>query len=147
MCLSRAFVFSRAAADFVMAILLETVFLAQSLLVVYVPIPLISQLLSYIHLSMLYALYSFEYLWMSRGCELSKRLNRIETRWPFYAGFGCVLTLATSVFAENFVLSGCIFGCLFPFFIISSYMVCIALLSALRNLGVRILVQNANFMC
>jgi len=112
---------SRAVADFVMAILLETVFLLQSLLVIYVPLP-ISQLISYMHLSLLYALYSFEYLWMSRCCELTVRLARVENRWPFYLGFGCPLLIATTI-SQDFILNGCIFGCLFPFFIISGCMV------------------------
>jgi hypothetical protein len=91
--------FSRSIADFVIAIVLH-----------------------FMHISLLYSLYSFEYMWMSKGYELSKRIRRIETYWPYYLGYGASLTLLTSISA-NFIVNGCIFGMVFPFFIISSFQV------------------------
>uniref|UniRef100_A0A914XLV7 Etoposide-induced protein 2.4 n=1 Tax=Plectus sambesii TaxID=2011161 RepID=A0A914XLV7_9BILA len=114
--------FSRSVADFVLAIVLETLFLLQSMAMAYLPIPYIAPLLSYVHLSLLYALYSFEYSWMSHGYELKTRIRRIEAFWPYYLGFGAPLTLLTSI-STNFVVNGCLFGMAFPFFIISSYQV------------------------
>ncbi|VDM45897.1 unnamed protein product [Toxocara canis] len=68
--------FSRAAADFVVAIVVEVVFLMQSLMMVYLPIPLIAPFITFFHLSLLHALYSFEYFWMSQGFELKSRLAK-----------------------------------------------------------------------
>jgi hypothetical protein len=50
------------------------------------------------------------------------RLALVERHWPFHIGFGTILTLATS-YSTNFFINGCIFGALFPFFIISSCLV------------------------
>uniref|UniRef100_F1L3T6 Etoposide-induced protein 2.4 n=1 Tax=Ascaris suum TaxID=6253 RepID=F1L3T6_ASCSU len=113
--------FSRAAADFVVAILVEVVFLLQSLMMVYLPIPLIAPLITFFHLSLLHALYSFEYFWMSQGFELKSRLAKIERCWPYFMGFGTPLTLVTMM-SNNFIVNGCLFGMFFPFFIISSYL-------------------------
>ncbi len=113
--------FSRGAADFLLAVLLETVFLVQSFTVKYlVPVPYIAPLLTYVHVSLLYSLYCFEYYWMSAGVELKQRLTRIESNWPYFLGFGLPLTLLTLSYS-NFIVSGCLFGAFFPFFIISSF--------------------------
>lgn len=111
--------FSRAASDFIHAIFVELVFLLQALIFYSLEIPLISTCLGFIYMSLLHALYSFDYIWMSNGISLNSRLALIERRWPFHLGFGTILTLATS-YSNNFFINGCIFGALFPFFIVSS---------------------------
>lgn len=62
--------YSAAIADFILAILLETIFLVQIYAVGRLPVPFIADVASYLHLSLLYALYSFEYRWMSSGWSL-----------------------------------------------------------------------------
>jgi len=46
----------------------------------------------------------------------------VEHHWPYHLGFGTLLSLATSI-SGNFLINGCIFGALFPFFIVSSFLV------------------------
>lgn len=125
-----------------MSLLLGLVFLVQSVVVVYLPLPVIANLISAIHMSLLNSMYwfvslvifpdsplffSFEYLWSARGSSLNERIFRLEKRWCYFAGFGTFLTFA-STFFENFLLNGCVFGAIFPFFIISSYKASVLLL-------------------
>ncbi|CAI4230454.1 unnamed protein product [Auanema sp. JU1783] len=111
-----------AIADLGFSAVLGFVFLFQAILVGYIllPIPGLSSFIKFIHMSLLNAMYSFEYFWTSRGFSLSERLHRLHSSWPYYVGFGSLLTLATS-FTGNFIFDGCLFGALFPFTIISSY--------------------------
>jgi len=112
--------FSRNVADFLIAILLETIFLLQSYTVGLLPLPIVNFLFSYIHVCLLYSLYAFEYVWMSEGVELRKRIQRIECNWPYFFGFGCLLA-AVTLYPSSVVLSGCLFGVFFPVLIISSF--------------------------
>lgn len=110
--------FSRVASDFVHAIFVELVFLLQAFVIYYLDIPLLSTCLGFVYMSLLNSLYSFDYIWMSKGILLNSRLALIERNWAFHLGFGTILTLATS-YSSNFFINGCIFGALFPFFIVS----------------------------
>lgn len=53
---------------------------------------------------------------------MNSRLLHIERHWPYHLGFGSLLTLLTSL-SESFLFNSCVFGALFPFFIISSFLV------------------------
>ncbi|VIO92685.1 conserved hypothetical protein [Brugia malayi] len=59
---------------------------------------------------------------MSLGIGLRARINLIERNWPYFLGYGTVLTLFTSL-TDNMVLNAFLFGALFPFCIISSFLV------------------------
>uniref|UniRef100_A0A915EG96 Etoposide-induced protein 2.4 n=1 Tax=Ditylenchus dipsaci TaxID=166011 RepID=A0A915EG96_9BILA len=111
--------FSRAASDFIHAIFVELVFLVQALAIIGLEVPVLSKFFGFIYMSLLHSLYSFDYIWMSSGISMNTRLAMVERSWPFHLGFGTLLTLATSM-STNFVINGCIFGALFPFFIVSS---------------------------
>jgi hypothetical protein len=113
--------FSRAASDFVHAIVVELLFLVQALITFSLDVPIISTTLGFICMALLHSLYSFEYMWMSRGVSMNTRLAMVERRWPFHLGFGTILTLST-MYSNNFIINGCVFGALFPFFIVSSYL-------------------------
>jgi len=123
---------SRAASDFVHAIFAELIFLLQALLISSVPIPYISKAIGFICMAMLHSLYSFDYIWMANGISLNSRIALLERRWPYHLGFGTILTIATSI-SQNFIINGCIFGMLFPFFIVSSSLSEAALNSYLVN--------------
>lgn len=114
-------IFSRAASDFLHAIIVELVFLGQAMAIYSINITIISPLLGFISMSLLNSLYSFDYIWMACGFSMTNRLSFIEHRWPYHLGFGTFLTIATSL-SSSFVINGLIFGALFPFFIVSSFL-------------------------
>lgn len=113
--------FSRAASDFLHAIIVELVFLGQVMAIYSINITIISPLFGFVCMCLLNSLYSFDYIWMARGFSMTNRLLFIERRWPYHLGFGSLLTVVTS-FSSSFVINGLIFGALFPFFIVSSFL-------------------------
>ncbi|CAN8007392.1 unnamed protein product [Ixodes pacificus] len=111
---------SRVLADTLFSVLVQTLFLLQSLLVAMLPLGPLGALVSLAHLSLLYSLYAFEYTWFNMGWELHKRLSFIEQNWPYFVGFGLPLAALTQG-APTFFASGCYFSVLFPLFIISAH--------------------------
>jgi len=109
-------VLSKTMADFVFSIQVETFFLMQAQLVGLLPI--VGSTLSFIHMSMLYSLYAFEYTWTNLGWNVVKRISFIENNWPYFVGFGTLLSVLTTV-TSSAVISACIFGIIFPIFILS----------------------------
>ncbi|XP_037051514.1 etoposide-induced protein 2.4 homolog [Bradysia coprophila] len=109
---------SKLIADVLFSLVVQALFLVQSMVVRLLPVEYLGAILCFVHMCMLYSLYSFEYKWFNMGWELHKRLTYIETNWPYFIGFGMPLAILTQLPSSQ-VVSGCIFACLFPFFILS----------------------------
>ena len=109
-------VISRTMADFLFSIQVELLFMVQAQLVTMVPV--IGPVLSFLHMCLLYSLYAFEYKWINMGWPVVKRLSYVENFWPYFAGFGVLLTLLTNL-SSSTVISACIFGVVFPLFILA----------------------------
>jgi len=105
-------------ADTVISIVVESIFLIQGKVISLVPIQLLGSALNLVHLCLLHALYAFEYKWFSQGLELHKRLDLIETNWPYFLGFGLPLAVITSL-PKSPVVAGCVFSIIFPLFIVA----------------------------
>lgn len=88
--------FSVVIADTLFSLLVQTLFLIQSMLVNLLPFNYFG-IICNVHLCLLYSLYSFEYKWCNMGWELHKRLTYIENHWPYFLGFGTILTILTQL--------------------------------------------------
>lgn len=108
-------VLSKTMADFLFSIQVEIFFLIQAQIVGLVPV--LGPALSFFHMSLLYSLYAFEYTWMNLGWSVVRRIGYVENNWPYFLGFGMVLTTATTM--GGAVVSACVFGITFPVFILS----------------------------
>uniref|UniRef100_A0A1B6FJJ4 Etoposide-induced protein 2.4 homolog n=2 Tax=Cuerna arida TaxID=1464854 RepID=A0A1B6FJJ4_9HEMI len=109
---------SKLVADTLFSIVVQALFLIQTMLVSLLPIPVLADLMSLVHMCLLYSLYSFEYKWCNMGWELHRRITYIENNWPYFVGFGLPMAVFTNL-SCNFFISGCMFSMLFPLLIIS----------------------------
>merc|ERR1711953_1213132 len=84
-------------ADTVFSIVVETIFLVRGKVFSLVSIKILGAALNLVHQCLLHSLYCFEYKWFSQGIELHRRLDYIETNWPYFLGFGLPLAVITSL--------------------------------------------------
>jgi len=107
-------------ADTVFSIVVECLFLLQAKVISMLPIEAIASMCNLAHQCLLHSLYSFEYKWFSQGLELHKRLESIETNWPYFIGFGLPLAMLTSLPSSQ-IVAGCVFSIAFPLFIVAGH--------------------------
>ncbi|KAF6017248.1 EI24 [Bugula neritina] len=106
-------------ADLSFSVVMQLVFLVQCTLVGYLPLPFVAKKLSFAMVSLLYALYAFEYKWMNQGYSINVRLAKGKPMAILY-GFGLPLAYLTSL-SGNYFIDGSLFAVLFPLTIISAH--------------------------
>jgi len=107
-------------ADLVFSLIIYFFFMLQAAAAKNIPIEGLNNLLYFLHLSLLHGWTAFEYKWYPMGIDIKKRIAMIETRWPYFFGFGCPLAF-TAVISDN-ITSGCLFSILFPMSILASHL-------------------------
>ena len=98
---------------------MELIFVIQSSILSFLPFYWLTRLVCQVHLSFLYSLYAFEYKWCNKGWDIKRRIYYIETRWPYFIGFGLSLSLILS-FANSYIISATLFASVFPAYILSA---------------------------
>lgn len=88
---------SKLIADTLFSLVVQLLFLVQSMAVQLVPMQYVGEGLSFVHMCLLYSLYAFEYKWFNMGWELHKRLTYIEYNWPYFIGFGIPMAVLTQL--------------------------------------------------
>lgn len=81
-------------------------------------IPFIGASISFIWLSWMYALYSFEYKWNKKQWTVEQKLTYMENNSIYFAGFGCPVAAITVIF-PRYVNSG-FYAMMFPMFLLLS---------------------------
>ncbi|CCD70735.1 Ectopic P granules protein 4 [Caenorhabditis elegans] len=112
--------FSSMLAGTLISALHQIFFLIQGMLSQYLPIPLITPVIVYLHMALLNSMYCFDYFFDGYNLSFLRRKDIFESHWPYFLGFGTPLALACSI-SSNMFVNSVIFALLFPFFIITSY--------------------------
>ncbi|KAF7304616.1 hypothetical protein MKEN_01175500 [Mycena kentingensis (nom. inval.)] len=79
-------------------------------------IPKVGPVAAFVFLCWVDAYYCFEFGWIARGVNLSRRVRHVEERWAYHLAFGLPITAACS-FASS-LTNAVVFALLFPLYII-----------------------------
>ncbi|TCD60098.1 hypothetical protein EIP91_010717 [Steccherinum ochraceum] len=79
-------------------------------------IPLAGPVASFIFLCWVDSYYCFEFMWITRGHSLTRRLRHLEERWAYYFGFG--LPTAALCMWGSTLANAAIFALVFPSYIL-----------------------------
>jgi etoposide-induced 2.4 mRNA len=111
---------ARAISDFLFSLIMQIFFLIQSTLITLIPIPILSTVFGHMCLCLLYSFYAFEYAWIYANLKVKERVERIESNWPYFLGFGLPLTILSTQLSQSRIMNECIFSILFPFAIVAA---------------------------
>lgn len=116
------FSMSHSLSDQITSITVQLFFLLQVNVIYLLPVPsAVKNILSIVQMALYYSLYAFEYKWVHKGWPLHKRLSFIESKWPYFIGFGFPMAILTFyVGTYSFIESSCLSSVLFPFYVIGS---------------------------
>ncbi|KAL3157792.1 hypothetical protein ABBQ32_012216 [Trebouxia sp. C0010 RCD-2024] len=95
-------------------VLLFSIFLAQVVVVRYVPY--IGPGVRFLLTSWVYAFYWFDYKWSLTNLALEKRIQFFQSHWAYFAGFGSLCIIPQLLFP--FLLSEALMGMAFPLFVL-----------------------------
>ncbi|XP_059154269.1 etoposide-induced protein 2.4 homolog [Physella acuta] len=106
--------------EFIFSSIYQLIFVIQATIVcILVPWPWVAVLLDWLHYSLFYALYAFEYKWALLGIPGHTRVAQIENNWPYYFAFGLPIHLAIGCW-ESLHTRTMIFTLMFPFSILGA---------------------------
>ena len=111
---------ARSISDVLFSLVMQIFFLIQSTLIAMIPIPILNTIFSHICLCLLYSFYAFEYAWIYGNLSVKDRVERIESYWPYFLGFGLPLTMLSTQLFQSMIANECIFSILFPFAIVAA---------------------------
>ncbi|CAF2522759.1 unnamed protein product [Rotaria sp. Silwood2] len=112
--------FSRSISDITFSLIMQIIFVIQSTLILLMPVPILNTIFGHMCLCLLYSFYAFEYAWIYTNLNVKQRVERIETYWPYFLGFGFPLTMLSTQFFKSIIINECIFSILFPFAIVAA---------------------------
>ncbi|CAF1371287.1 unnamed protein product [Rotaria magnacalcarata] len=112
--------FSRSISDITFSLVMQVFFVIQSTLILLIPVPILNTIFGNICLCLLYSFYAFEYAWIYANLNVKKRVERIESHWPYFLGFGLPLTMLSTQLFKSVIVNECIFSILFPFAIVAA---------------------------
>ncbi|CAL1529320.1 unnamed protein product [Lymnaea stagnalis] len=106
--------------EFIFSSIYQFIFIIQaSIVCVLIPWPWLAVLLDWLHYSLFYAVYAFEYKWALLGIPGHTRVAQIENNWPYYLAFGLPIHLAIGYW-ESLYTRTMAFTLLFPFSILGA---------------------------
>jgi len=111
---------SRSISDVLFSLVMQLFFLVQSTLILLIPVPILNTVFGHMCLCLLYSFYAFEYAWIYANLNVKQRVERIESYWPYFLGFGLPLTMLSTQLFKSVIVNECIFSILFPFAIVAA---------------------------
>ncbi|KAH9509268.1 Etoposide induced 2.4 mRNA [Bulinus truncatus] len=106
--------------EFIFSSIYQFIFIIQaSIVCVLVPWAWLANLSEWLHYSLFYALYAFEYKWALLGIPGHTRVAQIENNWPYYLAFGLPIHLAVGYW-ESLYTRTMAFTLIFPFSILGA---------------------------
>eukprot|EP00116_Pleurobrachia_bachei_P007757 sb/3468019/ len=105
-------------ADIVYSVVVQSVFLIQA--GIASSLPVLGYPLNLLHMSLVYSMYGFEYLWFNQGIGVKTRVSLIHRHWPYYAGYGTLMAVGVSAL-DSYFMGVCVFSIMFPVLIVSAH--------------------------